>query len=103
MSIYPVRLSEWFPPGNERHTTAFSLVSHMRCFACGGNVRWKGAWAHHSLPWGNGDLWCRLSCLKSGRRHRVDKRQNRKFKRLLKSFGRCNGASDDSGAGGIHD
>lgn len=59
MSIYPVRLSEWFPPGEENHDTMKLIVSSSKCLHCDKKrVHWQKAWGHHSLPWGNGDVWC---------------------------------------------
>jgi hypothetical protein len=84
MSIYPVKLSEWFPMGDEYHQTAISCLSYMRCKACGRKVtRWKKAIGHHSLPWGYGDLWCSKKCLLSGKTARPDKRRERRFKRKI--------------------
>lgn len=65
MSIYPVRLAEWFPPGDEQHDTVKFMVSNgygdqqVGCLHCGKiHMHWQKAWAHHSLPWGYGDIWC---------------------------------------------
>lgn len=65
MSIYPVRLSEWFPKGDENHETMKFLVSRghcdgaFGCLHCGKKkMHWQKAWGHHSLPWGYGDIWC---------------------------------------------
>lgn len=57
MSIYPVRVSEWFPPGNEKHDIIKYILGP--CLHCGKKkLHWQKAWAHHSLPWGYGDSWC---------------------------------------------
>ena len=65
MSIYPVRLAEWFPPGDEQHEMVKFLVSngygdqvHGCLFCKKKHMHWQTAWAHHSLPWGYGDIWC---------------------------------------------
>ncbi len=70
MSIYPVRLSEWFPIGNDHHETMKFLVSNgytddgIGCKYCKKkHMHWQDAWGHHSLPWGYGDIWCRKKCL----------------------------------------
>jgi len=72
MSIYPVRLSEWFPPGDEKHELVKWIVSNgfsdagIGCKHCGKkHMHWQEAWAHHSLPWGYGDIWCREKCYKN--------------------------------------
>lgn len=65
MSIYPVRLKEWFPPGNPQHKTMKFLVSNgygdmnRGCLFCGKiKMHWQRAWGHHALPYGYGDIWC---------------------------------------------
>lgn len=87
MSIYPVLLSEWFQPGDEYNSydTAKEIVSSMRCLACRSRPRWKRAVAHHSLPWGNGDLWCSWKCCESGKVAKPDKRRER---RLARKYGK---------------
>lgn len=87
MSIYPVRLSEWFPVKNKMHSSAFSIVRYLRCYSCGTRVRWKAAIGHHSLPWGCGDLWCSWKCCHSGKESKPDFRRERRLKRRYKE---CN-------------
>ena len=65
MSIYPVRVKEWFPPGDPNHSTMKFLVSNgygdqvRGCLHCGKkHMHWQQAYAHHLLPWGYGDIWC---------------------------------------------
>lgn len=65
MSIYPVRLSEWYPPGDEHHDIIKHLVSSgfgdqiQGCLHCRKkHMHWQTAYAHHSLPYGYGDIWC---------------------------------------------
>ena len=81
MSIYPVRLCEWYPSGDELHDTAYWIVKSWRCFACDKRVRWKAAIAHHSLPFGHGDLFCSWKCCHSGKIAKLDKRRLRKVNR----------------------
>lgn len=86
MSIYPVRLNEWFPVGDENYCK--DIVDAMRCFACGKKCRYKKVWGHHSLPWGYGDVWCSEKCLNSGKEAKPDKRRERRIKRkMTKLFG----------------
>lgn len=83
MSIYPVRLSEWFPPGDEMHDMAYLIVKISRCFACYKRPRWKSAVAMHALPWGYSDeVFCSWQCCKSGKVAKPDKRQSRKIKKI---------------------
>lgn len=84
MSIYPVRLSEWYPFGDEMYSVASSVVEFTRCYACGDKVRYKAAVGHHSLPWGYGDLWCSWKCCHSGKTARLDKRRERRMRRKYK-------------------
>lgn len=86
MSIYPVKLSEWFPVGDEMHDTTYSIVNCIRCLACGNKARWKAAIGHHSLPYGNGDLWCSWKCCNSGKVAKLDNRQKRRIKRKYNKF-----------------
>lgn len=81
MSIYPVRLSEWYPPGDELHDTVAFIVSSFRCKACYSRCRWKAAVAHHSIGHGYGDVWCSWKCCLSGNDRGPDKRQKRKIHR----------------------
>lgn len=69
MSIYPVKLAEWFPIDDEYHDTMKWLVSNgysdagRGCKLCKKHhMYWKEAIGHHSLPWGYGDIWCRQKC-----------------------------------------
>lgn len=67
MSIYPVRLNEWFPKGDQFYEAAKITVKYSKCIRCGKNgkkINYKLCWAHHSLPWGNGEVWCTTRCFK---------------------------------------
>ena len=81
MSIYPVQLAEWFPPGDEMHDTLMSIISVTRCHACNKRCKFRKAVGYHSIPWGNGDLYCSWKCLDSGKVAKPDKRQLRKIRR----------------------
>jgi len=96
MSIYPVRLSEWFPMGDENHDNAYMIVKALRCMACDKRVRWKAAVGHHSLPWGNGDLFCGWKCCYSGKVAKEDKRRLRRRKRKYGDLGRFFGDRRDN-------
>lgn len=88
MSIYPVKLCEWYPAGDPQHETAYFLSTTFKCIACNKVPRWKAAIAHHSLPFGHGDLWCSWKCCKTRKVHKLDKRQertaNRRFGKITK-------------------
>jgi len=87
MSIYPVRLAEWFPLGDEQHDICITIIECTRCLACGKRPRFKKAIGHHSLPWGYGDLWCSEKCLNSGKTARPDKRRERRLRRKYARMG----------------
>jgi hypothetical protein len=81
LSIYPVRLAEWFPakpkrnrPGEtwparkERrhwHETAKFVVEQSTCCVCGKKPQYRYAWGMHAIPWGYGteEIWCSKKCL----------------------------------------
>jgi len=81
MSIYPVRLSHWYPFGDEMHSTLMSIISCTRCYACGDRVRFKRAVGNHSIPWGYGDLFCSEKCLHSNKRAKPDRRRERRLRK----------------------
>lgn len=86
MSIYPVKLCEWFPAGDPQFETAYFLVKITRCYACGHKLRWKSAIAHHSICFGYGDMWCGWKCCKSNKIAKTDKRREKRLNRKIKPF-----------------
>lgn len=86
MSVYPVKLSEWFPPGDLRHDTAIEIIKIFRCLACNKKLRWKSAIGHHSLPFGQGDAWCSWKCCRSNKIAEPDYRRERRLKRKFEVF-----------------
>lgn len=82
MSIYPVRLKEWYPATSEHYENAKILVDIGNCEACyRGKMNYNKAYAHHSLSWGYGEVWCSLKCLNSNKKGKPDKRQRRRMHR----------------------
>ena len=77
MSIYPVRLAEWFPAKPKVHTwadasqqlswheTAKFIVGQSHCCVCGKKPQYRYAWGMHAIPWGYGSdgIWCSKKCL----------------------------------------
>lgn len=64
MSIYPVKLIEWFPMTDELTHIARTVVEYSKCKSCGrGGMKYHRAYGHHSIPWGYGDVWCSKKCL----------------------------------------
>lgn len=86
MSIYPVKLSEWYPAGDEQHSICYSVVKFSRCHACDSRLRWKSVVGHHSVPWGYGELWCNWKCCHSGRKAKPDWRRERRMKRRFEGI-----------------
>ena len=86
MSIYPVQLSKWFPVGDDKHEDTRFLIKITRCLACRKRCRFKAAVGHHSVPWGNGDIWCSWKCCHSGKIAKPDKRRERRYKHKLKDI-----------------
>lgn len=72
MSIYPVKLIEWYPRRTKSWTqksnyiSAFMSVKYGECLYCSNKkMKYKTAlWGHHSVPFGYGDIWCNSRCLK---------------------------------------
>lgn len=85
MSIYAVKLNEWYPIGDTNYIG--DVISSYRCLACGSKIRYSKAWGHHSVPFGCGDTWCTEKCFHSGRVARPDKRRLRRLKRQWKKYG----------------
>lgn len=63
MSIYPVHLNSWFPPGDEKRWAVLSTLKFSACHRCGKTkMDPRYAWGHHAIPWGYGDVWCTKRC-----------------------------------------
>jgi hypothetical protein len=65
MSIYPVKLNEWFPKKDKMYENSLIVVKLSNCVECGKsgkNIKYRYAIGHHSIPWGNGDIWCTKRC-----------------------------------------
>jgi hypothetical protein len=88
MSIYPVRLSEWFPVNDEYFQIISSIIDCSRCEACGSKIRFKAAVGHHSLMVGVSSIWCSWKCCHSGKIAKPDWRRDRRYRRKLKKDNR---------------
>lgn len=62
MSIYPVYLSKFHNTECPMHELAKEIVKLSRCHNCENKIKWRYAYAHHSLLWGYGDIWCSKKC-----------------------------------------
>lgn len=83
MSIYPVKLNEWYPFGDKCYEPVKMAVDYSRCLACDGKLKYSKAYGHHSIAVGPGGIWCSLKCLDSGKIAKVDKRRLRSWKRRM--------------------
>ncbi len=83
MSNYPVRLKEWFPIGDKHYIG--DLMEVFKCDACGRIPSYKKAYGMSSTPWGYGEVWCSWKCLRSGKKYKMDKRQQRSWNRRYAS------------------
>src|SRR5581483_5607817 len=78
VSIYPVRLSEWFPEKYDpkkkwadrkeqksRYEICKMIVDMSACCVCGKKPQYRWAWGMHAIPWGYGsdEIWCSKKCL----------------------------------------
>ena len=69
MSIYPVPLAKWYPPGTDNGETAAMILKYNHCTNCGKKpIPYKHAIADHSLPWWYyRDIFCSKKCQKEYR------------------------------------
>jgi hypothetical protein len=66
VSVYPVRLQEWFPPKDEKRSNALLVLKYGECARCGKkNMDPRYAWIYHSAPYGfcTDHMWCSTRCL----------------------------------------
>lgn len=74
MSIYPVRLAEWFPKkadagrnpeeAKNLYENVKMALKYSKCCECGKTPNYKWAYGMHSIPWGYGTegIWCSKKC-----------------------------------------
>jgi hypothetical protein len=69
MSIYPVKMIEWYPKGDKDHNFMKWIIYNgisdegRGCKHCKKiHMHYQEAIAHHSLLFGYGDIWCREKC-----------------------------------------
>jgi len=70
MSIYPVKLGEWYPKGDEKYEICFEIVKSSRCPRCGRVPKYTSAIGMHAVPWGYGceEIFCSSRCFRRKRR-----------------------------------
>ena len=63
MSIYSVRLKDWYGPGDSLHSTLKFATKFLSCPNCKKkNMHWQDVVGDHSIVHGYGDMWCREKC-----------------------------------------
>lgn len=66
MSIYPVRIREWYLEGQafgSEIPTLRSILKYIPCETCKGKIAWDNGWVDHSITFGVGRGWCSEKCL----------------------------------------
>lgn len=88
MSIYPVKLKDWYPYSDEMYEHSKGVVEVTPCYICGKTAKYSKAIGHHSIPWGYGDIWCSLKCFNSDKIQKPDKRRLRgRARRYARKYG----------------
>lgn len=69
MSIFPVRIKEWYVPekpfGSEIETLK-AILPILGCSHCGKKIRWDRGYVMHSITYGGPDgRWCSKKCLEA--------------------------------------
>lgn len=62
MSIYPVRIDEWFTEPAELAVLR-DILAASKCEQCEKPVGISKGWAMHAILWGYGEVWCSVNCL----------------------------------------
>ena len=67
MSIYPVKITEWYNQKTEFKSevkTLKILLPNLKCHKCGNPIEWKKGYVMHSITFGGPDeAWCSKKCL----------------------------------------
>lgn len=68
MSIYPVKITEWYNKNTVFKSEISSLkimLPNLKCYKCGGDITWGKGYVMHSITFGGPDeAWCSKKCLK---------------------------------------
>ena len=68
MSIYPVKIKEWYVKGKpfgDEIPMLKSLLKSFPCIVCGSKVEWDKGWVMHSITFGGpNEVWCSDQCIK---------------------------------------
>lgn len=70
MSIYPVRIKEWYvkdQPFGKQIDMLKAMLEFYVCKRCGKQIEWDDGWVMHSITFGGPDgAWCSEKCLDGG-------------------------------------
>lgn len=63
MSIYPVKICEWWPKGNKHREDVEEMLLYLPCLTCGKKVTTRG-YLDHSAPYGGPNrAYCSMKCM----------------------------------------
>jgi len=69
MSIYPVRIKEWYVEGKpfgECIPMLKGMLNFYSCIQCGKKIKWNRGYVMHSITYGGPDgRWCSKKCLEA--------------------------------------
>ena len=66
MSIYPVKIKEWYTAESFKKEMPLlkTMLKFIKCKECGNKVTVKNGWVMHSITFGGPDgAWCSEKCL----------------------------------------
>jgi len=67
MSIYPVKINEWYVEGKPFGTeidTLKMMLPHIECHRCRKPISWDEGYVMHSITYGGPDAaWCSKECM----------------------------------------
>ncbi len=86
MSIFPVKINDWFEPLSSGWNDVQDVLEYHRCYACGDKVKMNKGVVHHAIAYGHGYAWCSVRCFESGKKARPDKRRERRLSRRFREF-----------------
>ena len=94
MSIYPVKITEWYDDAenafNTERETLTWLLPYLKCLHCKTKMKtnWNTGYVHHSITFGYGDAWCSKECLQGkGLKPMTRKERDELNEMSLKVFG----------------
>lgn len=92
MTIYVVRVSEWYKYGSPYYETLLIFIERLRCVACRKRLRYKSVLVQGDPIWRSDapTMWCSEKCYHGGKIALPDKRNARSVKRRVRRYEREN-------------